>query len=87
MSSADGKVLVLGVTGSIAAYKAADLTSRLVKEGYEVHVIMTAAANCETLRRRGVEFIEPTEGPLACGVSGKGRFAPAEDILAALRRG
>ena len=42
--SADGKVLVLGVTGSIAAYKAADLTSRLVKEGYEVHVIMTAAA-------------------------------------------
>ena len=177
--SADGKVLVLGVTGSIAAYKAADLTSRLVKEGYEVHVIMTAAAcrlvgpqtfltlsrnpvvtdlwavpewkpehvaladradvllvapatadflakmawgladdalstyhlshhgrvlvapamnvhmwehpatvaNCETLRRRGIEFIEPAEGPLAWGVSGKWLFAPAEDILAALRRG
>src|SRR5512138_3479765 len=36
--------LVLGVTGSIAAFKAAELASRLTKEGYNVHVVMTADA-------------------------------------------
>lgn len=171
-------IIALGVTGSIAAYKAADLTSKLVQAGYEVHVIMTASAqklvgeqtfftlsrqpvitdlwtipdwkpghvdladrasilliapatanilakmawgladdalstyhlshhgrvivapamnvhmwehpatvaNCKILRERGVEFVEPGEGRLACGVSGKGRFAPVEDILAAIRK-
>ena len=38
------KNIVLGVTGSIAAYKAADLTSQLTKQGCDVHVIMTADA-------------------------------------------
>jgi phosphopantothenoylcysteine synthetase/decarboxylase len=37
-------VIILGVTGSIAAYKAADLVSRLVKGGAEVHVAMTHGA-------------------------------------------
>jgi phosphopantothenoylcysteine decarboxylase len=36
--------IVLGVTGSIAAYKAAELTSQLNKEGYNVQVVMTADA-------------------------------------------
>src|SRR5436853_6366741 len=36
--------VVLGVTGSIAAYKAADLASQLVKQGCDVHVVMTADA-------------------------------------------
>jgi phosphopantothenoylcysteine synthetase/decarboxylase len=36
--------IVLGVTGSIAAYKAADLTSQLTKAGAAVHVVMTADA-------------------------------------------
>src|SRR5215468_5967009 len=36
--------IILGVTGSIAAYKAADLASRLVKAGCDVHVVMTADA-------------------------------------------
>src|SRR5678815_5285251 len=36
--------IVLGVTGSIAAYKAADITSRLTKQGADVHVVMTADA-------------------------------------------
>ena len=36
-----GKTIVLGVTGSIAAYKIAGLASSLVKEGCEVHVVMT----------------------------------------------
>ena len=170
-------VIALGVTGSIAAYKAADLTSKLTQAGYEVHVIMTAAAqklvcpqtfftlsrnpvitdlwtvpdwkpghvdladrasillvapatadflakmawgladdalstyhlshhgriivapamnvhmwehpatqaNCTTLRSRGVQFVEPTDGHLACGTSGKGRFAPIEDIMKAIQ--
>ncbi len=37
-------VIILGVTGSIAAFKAADLASQLVKGGAEVHVVMTAHA-------------------------------------------
>ena len=39
-----GKTVILGVTGSIAAYKAADLASRLVKQHAEVQVIMTGNA-------------------------------------------
>ena len=39
-----GRHVMLGVTGGIAAYKAADLVSRLVQAGAEVEVIMTAAA-------------------------------------------
>ncbi len=45
-----GKKIVLGVTGSIAAYKAAMLVRLLVKEGAEVQVVMTPAAK---------EFITP----------------------------
>src|SRR3954465_3953545 len=36
--------IVLGVTGSIAAYKAADLTSQLTKQGCVVRVVMTGDA-------------------------------------------
>ncbi len=42
--SVQGKTIVVGVTGSIAAYKAADLTSQLVKDGADVFVVMTNAA-------------------------------------------
>jgi phosphopantothenoylcysteine decarboxylase/phosphopantothenate--cysteine ligase len=45
-----GKKFVLGITGSIAAYKAATLTRLLVKNGAEVKVIMTPLAK---------EFITP----------------------------
>ena len=38
------KTVLLGVTGGIAAYKSAALTSRLVKSGADVHVIMTEHA-------------------------------------------
>ncbi|HUW51003.1 MAG TPA: bifunctional phosphopantothenoylcysteine decarboxylase/phosphopantothenate--cysteine ligase CoaBC [Sulfuricella sp.] len=38
------KRLVLGVTGGVAAYKAAELTRLLVKNGTEVQVVMTEAA-------------------------------------------
>ena len=43
-SKPSGRTIVLGVTGSIAAYKAADLASRLTREGADVHVVMTADA-------------------------------------------
>lgn len=168
--------VVLGVTGSIAAYKAADLTSRLVQAGATVTVIMTAnamrlvqpqtfftlsrrpvitdlwelpdwqpghialaaqatvlvvapatanllaklahgladdalstyalshcgpvlvapamnprmwahpavQANCELLRQRGVGFVGPDSGRVACGEGGLGRMAPVDDILAAV---
>lgn len=39
-----GKNIVLGVTGGIAAYKAADLCSRLIKAGAHVDVVMTKHA-------------------------------------------
>ncbi len=44
MTVITGKRILLGVTGSIAAYKAADLASRLAQAGAEVDVILTAAA-------------------------------------------
>lgn len=173
--SPSGKTVVLGVAGSIAAYKAADLASRLVKRGHEVRVVMTkdaqefitpltlqvlsrhpvtadlydekqswhpghieladradllvvapatanvvakfahgiaddalgaihlatlapvlvapamngkmwehpaTRANVETLRARGVSFIGPEEGLLACGYEGVGRLWPVEGIEA-----
>jgi len=39
-----GKRITLGVTGSIAAYKAADLASKLTQSGAQVDVILTGAA-------------------------------------------
>ncbi len=36
--------IVLGVTGSIAAFKAAELASQLARQDYDVHVVMTADA-------------------------------------------
>ncbi|MFS1664121.1 phosphopantothenoylcysteine decarboxylase [Streptococcus sp. zg-JUN1979] len=38
------KRLLLAVSGSISAYKAADLSNQLTKMGYDVHVLMTQAA-------------------------------------------
>lgn len=71
MPSLDGKNIVLGVTGSIAAYKAADITSQLVKLGAQVRVVMTrGAANfiqpltLRTLSRNPValdQWAEPTD--------------------------
>lgn len=45
-----GKTVLLGVTGSIAAYKTASLASMLVKQGVRVHVLMT---------RNATNFINP----------------------------
>ena len=170
----EGKVIVLGVSGSIAAYKAADLTSELRKAGAEVFVAMTESAtrfitpmtlevlsrnpvavslwnegsgwqpghveladqadlflvapatanqlanyacgqcpdllssiylatrapvllvpamngkmyehpatqgNLKTLAQRGVSFVDPVVGELACGYEGVGKMAPVEAVL------
>ena len=39
-----GKRILLGITGSIAVYKSADLASKLTQAGCLVDVIMTSAA-------------------------------------------
>ena len=44
MSDFSGRRIVLGVTGGVAAYKAAELTRLLVKAGAAVDVVLTAAA-------------------------------------------
>ena len=50
MSNLDGKSVVLGVSGSIASYKAVDLASKLVQMNAAVDVLMTPAAR---------EFVTP----------------------------
>lgn len=44
------KCITVGVTGGIAAYKAAEIVNDLVKKGFEVHVIMT---------KNATEFVQP----------------------------
>jgi phosphopantothenoylcysteine synthetase/decarboxylase len=50
--------ILLGVTGGIAAYKAADLVSRLVKDGHSVRVVMTPNAT---------RFVGPLTFEALCG--------------------
>ncbi|MBR6472024.1 MAG: phosphopantothenoylcysteine decarboxylase [Victivallales bacterium] len=175
MTESHRNILVLGVTGSIAAYKAAELTSQLRKAGIEVRVMMTESAthlvcpqtfqtlsrapvvtslwdspdwqprhielaletkllvvapatanilakmahgiaddalstfclshdgpvlvapamnprmwkhpatqaNVKLLQKRGVQFVGPVVGSVACGEAGMGRMASVEDIFAA----
>ncbi|MDU1903275.1 MAG: bifunctional phosphopantothenoylcysteine decarboxylase/phosphopantothenate--cysteine ligase CoaBC [Dysgonomonas sp.] len=65
--SLKGKHIVLGITGSIAAYKAASLARLFVKEGAEVQIVITPA---------GKEFITPvtlsalTGKPVVCDFFG-----------------
>jgi len=65
-----GKHIVLGVTGSIAAYKAAYLLRGLVKEGAEVQVVMTASAK---------EFITPVTMSALSGKPVASEFFSAND--------
>ncbi|MBE6208334.1 MAG: bifunctional phosphopantothenoylcysteine decarboxylase/phosphopantothenate--cysteine ligase CoaBC [Rikenellaceae bacterium] len=67
----EGRHILLGITGSIAAYKAAALCRLLKREGAEVQVVMTALAKqfitpltMATLSRRPilVEFFDPENG-------------------------
>lgn len=64
-----GKTIIVGITGSIAAYKAADLVSRLRKRDHEIHVVMTKQAQqfigpltLQTLSRQPVLLDQPEHG-------------------------
>jgi phosphopantothenoylcysteine decarboxylase/phosphopantothenate--cysteine ligase len=65
-----GKHIILGITGSIAAYKAAYLLRGLVKEGAEVQVVMTPAAK---------EFITPVTMSALSGKPVASDFFSAND--------
>lgn len=63
-------VVVLGVSGSIAAYKAAEIASLFVKQSVEVHVVMTRAAErfitpltLQTLSRNAVVRAQDEDSP------------------------
>jgi phosphopantothenoylcysteine decarboxylase/phosphopantothenate--cysteine ligase len=69
--SLKGKKIILGVTGSIAAYKSAQIIRLLIKDGAEVKVIMTELAKefitpltLATLAKNPilVDFFDPTNG-------------------------
>ena len=62
-----GKTVVLCVTGGIAAYKAADLTSKLHQNGAEVRVLMTESA---------AQFISPMTFETLSGSRAGGLPAP-----------
>ena len=62
MKKLDGKKILLGVTGGIAAYKAVEIASRLKKLGANVKVIMTKAATEFVTPRT---FQEITKNPVA----------------------
>jgi phosphopantothenoylcysteine decarboxylase len=80
------RTIVLGVTGSIAAYKAADLTSKLTKAGHDVFVVMSEGAQqfitpltLQTLSRHPVttNLFEEGEGARPTHIG----LADAADIL------
>ena len=104
-------MIVLGISGSIAAYKAAELVSSLVQDGGDVTVVMTAGATrfvapltFQTLTRRhvwtdvfdpagvvGTEHIEITDrakllviAPATANVLGKLANGIADDMLSTL---
>ena len=66
MTIYNGKHILLGVTGSIAAYKAADLASKLTQAGAQVDVLLTPAAE---------KFITPLTFQ---SVTGRKAFTDAE---------
>jgi len=74
----EGKSVVLGVTGSIAAFKAAELASKLAQSGARVDVVLTAA---------GAEFVSPlTFRGLTQGTVIVDMFAAAEEHIELARR-
>jgi phosphopantothenoylcysteine decarboxylase/phosphopantothenate--cysteine ligase len=71
MSRLNGKKIVLGISGGIAAYKSAELTRLLVKVGASIRVVMT---------RGGLEFITPlTLQTLSGNPVHTDLFSPAEE--------
>src|SRR5438128_11674095 len=86
-----GKTIVLGVTGSIAAYKAASLARRLMTEGATLRVVMThtaqrfvGAVTFETLTGSPVftELFESSNTPTTRNVMQHLALADRADLIA-----
>ena len=77
-----GKHIVVGVTGSIAAYKAAEICSILTKRGVHIHVIMTRNA-CKLISPN--TFYTLTRKPVQTRLFAKeGQFPPPHISLSEL---
>src|SRR5712675_336717 len=57
---------------------------RVITDQFEPGANADIRHNLDTLAARGVGFIEPGEGYLACGWIGKGRLAEPDEIVAAV---
>lgn len=75
-----GKKILLGVTGSIAAYKALDLASRLRKKGHQVTAVMTRSA-CQLVGPASFESL--TGNPVALELFPKQKPQQIEHITLA----
>jgi len=73
------KSIVLGITGGIAAYKAADLCSKLTQNAYDVHVIMTKAAQ-ELITAR--TFLTLSKNPVMTSLWDEPDWQPGHVALA-----
>lgn len=76
------RCVVLGVTGGIAAYKAAEITSRLKKLGADVRIIMTKHA-CEFITPLTLETL--SANPVVCDTFERARTWEVEHIALAQR--
>jgi phosphopantothenoylcysteine decarboxylase/phosphopantothenoylcysteine decarboxylase/phosphopantothenate--cysteine ligase len=81
-------VIVLGITGSIAAFRAADLASQFVKAGLEVHAVMTPHATAfitpltlQTLTRNPVLVSLKDEGDASSWRPGHIEMADRASLL------
>lgn len=77
-----GKTVVLGITGGIAAYKAAEITSRLVKLGAQVYVVMTPNA-CAFIQPLTLETL--SNHPVVCDLFERPATWEVEHIALAKR--
>jgi phosphopantothenoylcysteine decarboxylase/phosphopantothenate--cysteine ligase len=82
MSEENGPVVVLGVTGSIAAFKAAELASRLAQSGARVFTLMTQSA-CRFVSP--LTFQALTGNPVGTDLFSEGKGSKVEHIEIARR--
>lgn len=81
--------LAMGLADDLLSSVALAITApRFIAPAMNVHMWENAAtqANVATLAARGVKFIGPSTGELACGYTGNGRLAPLDEIVAPLAR-
>ncbi len=71
------------VTTQLLAFPGPVLVAPAMNDNMWAHA--ATQANVALLKQRGVHFVEPADGWLACGTVSKGRMAEPEDILAATR--